>query len=143
MNIMKNALLYWPRFFKEAWITRKYYKAVKAVEPELTAAGLRVDYIGRIYGVVEIQSEFLGQPDLVQQSLVFQQLGPINDILVKYGLSDLSYPEISKIPGSAQYLVVLYPDNDYFTWTAVVRNLLFAGIVAAVGFFINWIISMF
>jgi hypothetical protein len=143
MNIMKNALLYWPRFFKEAWITRKYYKAVKAVEPELTAAGLRVDYIGRIYGVVEIQNEFLGQPDLVQQSLVFQQLGPINDILIKYGLSDLSYPEISKIPRSAQYLVVLYPDNDYFTWTAVVRNLLFAGIVAAVGFFINWIISMF
>jgi hypothetical protein len=140
---MKNALLYWPRFFKEAWITRKYYKAVKAVEPELTAAGLRVDYIGRIYGVVEIQNEFLNQPDLVQQSIVFQQLGPINDILIKYGLSDLSYPEISKIPGSAQYLVVLYPDNDYFTWTAVVRNILFAGILTTIGFFINWIISMF
>lgn len=140
---MKNALLYWPRFFKEAWITRKYYKAVKAVEPELTAAGLRVDMIGRIYGVVEIQNEFLAQPDLVQQSLVFQQLGPINDILIKYGLSDLSYPEISKISGSAQYLVVLYPDNDYFTWTAVIRNLLFAGILATIGFFINWIISMF
>jgi len=140
---MKNALLYWPRFFKEAWITRKYYKAVKAVELELTTAGLRVDYIGRIYGVVEIQSEFLGQPDLVQQSLVFQQLGPINEILVRYGLSDLSYPEISKIPGSAQYLVVLYPDNDYFTWTAVVRNILFAGILTGVGYFINWIISMF
>ena len=140
---MKNALLYWPRFIKEAWITRKYYKAVKAVEPELIAAGLRVDMIGRIYGVVSIQDEFLGQPDLVQQSLVFQQLGPINDILIRYGLSDLSYPEISKIPGSAQYLVVLYPDNDYFTWTAVVRNLLFAGLLTGVGFFINWIISMF
>ena len=140
---MKNALLYWPRFFKEAWITRKYYNAVKAVEPELTAAGLRVDYIGRIYGVVEIQNEFLGQPDLVQQSLVFQQLGPINDILIKYGLSDLSYPEISKIPGSAQYLVELYDDNDYFTWTAFVRNILFAGIVVSFGYFINWIISMF
>ena len=139
---MKDALLYWPRFFKEAWITRKYYKAVKAVEPELTASGLRVDYIGRIYGVVEIQNEFLSQPDLVQQSIVFQQLGPINDILIKYGLSDLSYPEISKIPGSAQYLVVLYPDNDYFTWTAVVRNILFAGILTGVGYFINWIISM-
>ena len=140
---MKNALLYWPRFFREAWITRKYYKAVKAVEPELTAAGLRIDMIGRIYGVVEIQNEFLNQPDLVQQSIVFQQLGPINDILIKYGLSDLSYPEISKIPGSAQYLVVLYPDNDYFTWTAAVRNILFAGILATIGFFINWIISMF
>jgi hypothetical protein len=99
--------------------------------------------IGRIYGVVEIQNEFLSQPDLVQQSIVFQQLGPINDILIKYGLSDLSYPEISKIEGSAQYLVVLYPDNDYFTWTAVVRNLLFAGILTGVGYFINWIISMF
>lgn len=139
---MKNAILYWPRFFKEAWITRKYYKAVKLVEPELTAAGLRIDYIGRIYGVVEIQNEFLGQPDLVQQSLVFQQLGPINDILIKYGLSDLSYPEISKIPGTAQYLVVLYPDNDYFTWTAFVRNILFAGMVVGVGYFINWIVSM-
>ena len=140
---MKKALLYWPRFFKEAWITRKYYKAVKAVEPELTAAGLRVDMIGRIYGVVEIQNEFLNQPDLVQQSLVFQQLGPVNDILIKYGLSDLSYPEISKIQGSSNYLVVLYPDNDYFTWTAVIRNILFAGILATIGFFINWIISMF
>jgi hypothetical protein len=140
---MKKALLYWPRFFKEAWITRKYYKAVKAVEPELTAAGLRVDMIGRIYGVVEIQNEFLNQPDLVQQSLVFQQLGPVNDILIKYGLSDLSYPEISKIQGSSNYLVVLYPDNDYFTWTAAVRNILFAGILATIGFFINWIISMF
>ena len=140
---MKKALLYWPRFFKEAWITRKYYKAVKAVEPELTAAGLRVDMIGRIYGVVEIQNEFLNQPDLVQQSLVFQQLGPVNDILIKYGLSDLSYPEISKIKGSPNYLVVLYPDNDYFTWTAVIRNILFAGILATIGFFINWIISMF
>ena len=140
---MKDALLYWPRFFKEAWITRKYYKAVKAVEPELTAAGLRVDMIGRIYGVVSIQEEFLGQPDLVQQSIVFQQLGPINDILIKYGLSELSYPEISKIPESGQYLVVLYPDNDYFTWTAVVRNILFAGLLVGVGFFINWIISIF
>ena len=140
---MKKALLYWPRFFKEAWITRKYYKAVKAVEPELTAAGLRVDMIGRIYGVVEIQNEFLNQPDLVQQSLVFQQLGPVNDILIKYGLSDLSYPEISKIQGSTNYLVVLYPDNDYFTWTAAVRNILFAGILTGIGFFINWIISMF
>lgn len=143
MYIMKNALLYWPRFFKEAWITRKYYKAVKAIEPELNAANLRVDMIGRIYGVVSIQDEFLNQPDLVKQSIVFQQLGPINDILIKYGLSDLSYPEISKIQGSAQYLVVLYPDNDYFTWTAVIRNLLFAGIVTGFGFFINWIISMF
>jgi hypothetical protein len=140
---MKNILLYWPRFFKEAWITRKYYKAVKAVEPELTAAGLRIDMIGRIYGVVSIQNEFLNQPDLVQQSIVFQQLGPINDILIKYGLSDLSYPEISKIPGSAQYLVVLYPDNDYFTWTAFVRNILFAGLLTSIGYFINWIVSMF
>ena len=67
---MKNALLYWPRFFKEAWITRKYYKAVKAVEPELTAAGLRVDMIGRIYGVVEIQNEFLNLIQFLSKKLI-------------------------------------------------------------------------
>jgi hypothetical protein len=140
---MKDALLYWPRFFKEAWINRKYYKAVKSIEAELNAENLRVDWIGRIYGVMEIKEEFVNQPELVQQSIVFQQLAPVNDLLMKYGLSELSYPDISKIPGTSQFLVILYPENDYFNLTSFIRNVLFAGILTVVGFIINWIVTLF
>lgn len=140
---MKNALLFWPRFFKEAWITQKYYKAVKSIEGELNTSNLRIDWIGRIYGVVEIKEEFRTQPEIIQQSMVFQELGPINNILMKYGLSDLSYPEISKIPETDQFLVVLYPENDYFNITSFIRNILFLGIVVGLGFLANWLITLF
>jgi hypothetical protein len=140
---MKDVLLYWPRFFKEAWINRKYYKAVKSIESELNAQNLRVDWIGRIYGVMEIKEEFANQPEMVQQSIVFQQLSPINELLMKYGLSDLSFPDISKIPGTNQFLVILYPENDYFNITSFIRNVLFAGILTAIGFTINWAVTLF
>lgn len=140
---MKDALLYWPRFFKEAWINRKYYKAVKSIEAELNAENLRVDWIGRIYGVMEIKEEFANQPEMVQQSIVFQQLSPINELLMKYGLSDLSYPDIRKIQGTNQFLVILYPENDYFNLTSFIRNILFAGIMTTLGFIINWAVTLF
>lgn len=140
---MKDILLFWPRFIKEAWITRKYYKAVKSIEPELNAANLRVDWIGRIYGVLTIKEEFRTQPEMIQQSIVFQELGPINEVLMKYGLSDLSYPEISKIPNTDQFLVVLYPENDYFNLISFLRNIAFAGIVTIFVLIIKWIIESF
>lgn len=140
---MKDILLFWPRFFKEAWITRKYYNAVKSIEPELNASNLRIDWIGRVYGVVSIKEEFRTQPEMIQQSIVFQELGPINSILIKYGLSDLSYPEISKIQNTDQFLVVLYPENDYFNLISFLRNITFAGIVTVFVFIAKWAITLF
>jgi acid stress-induced BolA-like protein IbaG/YrbA len=140
---MKDALLYWPRFFREAWINRKYYKAVKSIEAELNAENLRVDWIGRVYGVMEIKEEFANQPEMVQQSIVFQQLAPINNLLIQYGLSDLSFPDIRKIPGTNQFLVILYPENDYFNIISFIRNVLFAGILGAFYFIINWVVTLF
>ena len=116
---------------------------MKSIEAELNAENLRVDWIGRIYGVMEIKEEFANQPEMVQQSIVFQQLSPINELLMKYGLSDLSYPDIRKIQGTNQFLVILYPENDYFNLTSFIRNVLFAGILGALGFIINWAVTLF
>ena len=130
---MKNIILYWPRFIKEAWYTRKYFKAVKSIEEELNEGNLRVDWIGRIYTVITIKEEMIQQPELAQQSWVFQQLGPINSILLKYGLSNDAFPEISRIDVQS-YLVVLYPENDNFNLYSFIRNVLFAAGVAALVF---------
>ena len=129
---MKDILLYWPRFLQEAWFTYKYYKAVKSIEPELTEAGLRVDWIGRIYTVINLEGDIVKQPEVLQQSYVFQQLGPINQILIKHGLSNDSFPEITRLSPES-YLIVLYPENDYFNIYSFIRNVLFAGLVVAAG----------
>tara|TARA_B110000240_G_scaffold119854_1_gene134102 strand:+ start:1762 stop:2169 length:408 start_codon:yes stop_codon:yes gene_type:complete len=134
--------MYWPNFFTEAWFTIKYYKAVKSIKAELLEANLRVDWIGRIYTIVNLKDEFLNQPEVVQQSFVFQQLGPINKILVKYGLSNDAFPEISKI-SEESYLVVLYPENDDFNIISFIRNILFAGLVGGAVFGIIQLVKLF
>ena len=134
--------MYWPNFFTEAWFTIKYYKAVKSIKAELLEANLRVDWIGRIYTIINLKDEFLNQPEVVQQSFVFQQLGPINKILVKYGLSNDAFPEISKI-SEESYLVVLYPENDDFNIISFIRNILFAGLVGGAVFGIVQLVKLF
>lgn len=142
--MLKNAILFWPRFFKEIYYTRKYYTAVKSIQPELEEQGLRVDWIGRVYTVVALEEQYAQQPEMVQTSIVFQQLKPVNDILIKYGLSDLSYPEISKVKGTdRQFLVVLFPENDYFNIYSFIRNVLFGGIITALGLGIAEIVKQF
>lgn len=139
---MKNILLYWPRFFKEAFFNIRYYRAVKSIQPELEETGLRIDWIGRIYTVINLKEELYNQPELVQQSYVFQQLSPISQTLMRYDLSNDSFPEITRIDPYS-YLVVLYPENDHFNWISFIRNVLFAGCVYAVGYAIYSVILSF
>jgi hypothetical protein len=121
MNMIKDVLLFWPRFFKEAYYFRKFYKATKTIEPELAEQGLRVDWLGRIYTVLNLKDEALQQPDVVQQSMIFQSLKPTNDILMKYGLSNDAFPTIKKL-SQKSYLVILYPEADYFNVTSFISN---------------------
>jgi hypothetical protein len=115
---------------QEAWFNLKYYRAVKSIQSELEEANLRVDWIGRIYTVINLEGDITKQPEVLQQSYVFQQLGPINTILVKYGLSNDAFPEITRL-SEESYLIVLYPDNDYFNIYSFIRNVLFAGLVVS------------
>ena len=136
MQLLKNVISYWPNFFREARLLWKYRIAVKEIQKELEETGLRIDWLGRVYTVINIKEEFRNQPDLVQQSIVFQELKPTNDILVKYGLSDYAYPEIQKIDDSFSFLIILYPETDYFNFWRWLWNSLFLGIVI---YLIKWI----
>ena len=136
---MKDFLLFWPRFIKESYFMHKYRKIAKSLAPELAEVGCRVDWLGRIYTVVNIKEEFRSQPDLVQQSIVFQALAKPNEVLLKNGLSDVTYPEIEKIKGSDSYLVVMYPENDNFNLQSFIVNTI-PTIIIAYG--LTWIPSL-
>jgi hypothetical protein len=113
-----NIIKYWLFFIKELFLLIKVYHAVKGVEKELYEQGLRIDWIGRIYAVINLEGEELNQPEILQQSIVIQALNPISLILMKYGLSDVMYPDIRKIDNSDSYLVILYPETDYVEFGA-------------------------
>ena len=127
MSIIKNVVAFWPNFIREFWLLYKYRKAVKSLQTELEEQGLRIDWLGRVYTVVNLPEEYKNQPEMMQQSIVFKELKPTNDILMKYGLSDHAYPLIQKIDDNQAiaFLVVLYPETDYFNFWRFLWNTLF------------------
>tara|TARA_B100001250_G_C19635442_1_gene715731 strand:+ start:300 stop:752 length:453 start_codon:yes stop_codon:yes gene_type:complete len=141
MQLLKNVISYWPNFFREARLLLKYRVAVKEIQEELEKTGLRIDWLGRIYTVINIKEEFRNQPDLVQQSVVFKELKPANDILMRYGLSDYAYPEIVKVEDSFSFLVILYPETDYFNFWRWLWNTIFLGIVITLSIWLYPIIA--
>lgn len=136
---MKNFILFWPRFIREAIFMLKYRKAANTIKPQLEEVGCRVDWLGRIYTVVNIKEEFRSQPDVVQQSIVFQALAKPNEVLLKNGLSDVTYPEIEKIKDSAGYLVIMYPENENFNLIKFIINSILTGFII---YGLTWIPSL-
>jgi len=131
MEIIKNILAFWPGFFRELKLLYTYNRAVKSIQGELEDQGLRIDWLGRVYTVVNLAEEYRNQPEMMQQSIVFKELKPTSDILMKYGLSEHAFPLIEKLDerDACAFLVVLYPETDYFNFWRTLWNTLFLFIV--------------
>lgn len=117
---------FWINLFSEIKLFYKFRKATYSIREELQEANMRVDWLGRVYTVINLKEELLNQNEYVKQGWVLQQLGGINEILMKYGLSDVSYPEISNIkdePGA--YLLVIWPEYEYLRFDRVIFNVVF------------------
>ena len=139
-----NVIMYWWYFLKEALLIAKCYRIVKNVEPALYEQGLRIDWIGRIYAVIQLENEELKQPEILQQSIVIQSLAPITEILVKYGLSDVMYPEIIKVGNEGSYLIIMWPDREYFEFGPFLTATLATGIWStAIWAIIHYILPLF
>lgn len=123
---------YWYYFFKELRLVYKYRRAALSIEADLEKDGLRVDWLGRIYTVINLKEELLTQPELMQQSYVLGQLGPLTNVLMKYGMADTSFPEIEKIKDSSSYLVILWPERDYLEWPSFLVNLFVTALIAVI-----------
>lgn len=106
---------YFLKFYKEIRIWRKFYKIAKQNEDYLNKNNLRVDWIGRIYTVVNVPEEIATNNQYVKEAWVLQQLRPYNDILLKIGLADYAIPELRNIdiPNTNAFLILLYPELKY------------------------------
>lgn len=128
--------MYWINFFKEISIWRMVRRIARRNQNLLEENNLRVDWVGRMYTVVNLPDEIIENPYL-EQTYVISQLREYDKLLISLGLADVVYPEFSKIEGEAAYLLVLYPESDYLNWSRFIFNLLITGSIIT-GLYFFW-----
>lgn len=142
MKWFTNTFSYWSELYSEIriwWIFRRTARQ-KANLQKLNDQDLRVDWLGRIYGVVNMPEEVQGAAPQVQQAYVMQQLGKWGPVMNELGISDIIYPEMAKIPNSASYLVVMWPQYDAFGLFAILGNIVKTSLVVSGLFLIGRVI---
>ena len=72
---------YWYNFILEFRIWFIFQTTTKRNRKKLEERDLRVDLIGRVYGVVNMPDEVLGAAEEIQQAFVLKQLGQFGGIL--------------------------------------------------------------
>lgn len=130
MSRLLRPFTYWVDLYREIriwWIFRRTaVNNTKMLNKEHT---LRVDWIGRIYGIVNLPEEVQTAAGEVQQAYVLQQITKYGDVMLKIGLADVVYPEIERVPGSTSYLVVLWPVFEDFNIWKILGNIIRTSII--------------
>lgn len=141
---MKDTLLYWLtlpftywyNFFIEFTVWFRFQRLTKKSKKLLEESQLRVDWIGRVYGVVNVPDEVLGAAEEIQQAYVLKQLGQYGESMKKIGVANEVYPQIQEIQGAGAYLVIFWPILDRLNIFSILGNILYAIIYSFAVYFI-------
>jgi hypothetical protein len=137
----------WPiGAYQEARTWLKVREAALEYRDQLGSMGFRVDWIGRIYTVINLPEEVLTAAPQIQEGYVLMKLRDYDRMFLQLGLAGDVFPEMERIDeeGTAAFLLVLTPERDYLKlWPAVkfligTGLLLLAGRIAWVAALRNW-----
>lgn len=93
----------------EAWLTHQ----------------LRVDIIGRIYTVISLREEDMGEMEDVKRFKVLERMRPVNEYLTGLGLQEVLIPNISEVENSRSWLVTYTPVFNQFSYIWLSLNIVF------------------
>lgn len=120
----KNTIQFWPELFKELRVWWIFKRTANRFQEDLNKEhSLRVDWLGRIYGVVNLPEEVQGASGEIQQAYVLNKITKYGDSMLKIGLADIVYPEIQKVKGTASYLVILWPAFETLQIIEIIKGL--------------------
>lgn len=117
---------------KELNIWRKVRSVAKENEKALNEAGFRVDWVGRIYTVINLPEEVINQP-ISREGYVLMKLREYDSLFLNMGIADAIAPEIVELIDADAYLLILSPDRDFIKlrsilwFTFKITLLFFAG----------------
>jgi hypothetical protein len=89
---------------------------------------LRVDWIGRIYTVVNLPPEVIHSSDTpsdIRPAYVLEESRPINEYLTKLGLQEVIIPKINPIEGTISWLIVYTPFFQRLSFLWIFYRILF------------------
>ena len=128
---------YWYNFILEFRIWFIFQTTTKRNRKKLEERDLRVDWIGRVYGVVNMPDEVLGAAEEIQQAFVLKQMGQFGGVMNELKLSNVVYPQMQEIPGSGAYLVIFWPVLDRLNIFAMIGSVLYTIIYAFIAYLIT------
>jgi|TARA_B100000768_G_scaffold178849_1_gene195368 hypothetical protein len=138
MKWITGTFTYWYDLYRDIrmwWIFKNTAKEnVKMLNED---HGLRVDWLGRIYGIVNLPEEVQSASLDVQQAYVLQQITKYGDCMLKIGLADVVYPQIQKIKQSSSFLIVLWPVFDDLSLLPILGNIIKTTLVCFIVFIIG------
>ena len=112
--------MYIRKLYKELRVWYKIRKIANENKTKLLEKGFRVDWIGRIYTVINLPEEVVNQP-ISQEGYVLMQLREHDKLFLDMGISDYVSPEFNPIPETNSFLLVLSPDRDHLQfWPFVI-----------------------
>jgi hypothetical protein len=142
MRWFTNTFSYWSELVSEIriwWIFRSTGR-IPANIKKLNENDLRVDWLGRIYGVINMPEEVTGAAPQVQQAYVLQQISKWGPLTTEMGLADIIFPEIDRLPGTNSYLVIMWPQYDALGFWYILGNLIKSAAVGTVLFLLGRVI---
>ena len=105
--------MYIIKLYKELKLWWQIRKVAKSEETTLREKGFRVDWVGRIYTVINLHEEVATAP-ISQEGYVLMKLREHDKFLLELGIADYVSPEFNKINDTDSFLLVLSADREYF-----------------------------
>lgn len=109
---------------------------------------LRVDWIGRIYTVINLPPEVIYSPDSpeeIRPAYILEESRPLNEYLTKLGLQEVIIPELTPIPKSVSYLITYTPFFQRLSFRWIFYRIALILIISYLQYkfgLISWIIEL-
>ena len=156
---LKSTIEFWVELYKELRIWYIFKKTANQYQDNLNREhDLRVDWLGRIYGIINLPEEVQTASGEIQQAYVLQRITKYGQTMLNMGIGDIVFPEIQKIKNSVSYLVILWPAFDTLQIIEVIKGLFKTAFIGTVIYLVirlvtnnseslltawNWFISLF
>jgi len=131
-----STFTYWRELAKDIRIWWIFRRTAKEYTDQLNKDfQLRVDWLGRIYGVVNLPEEVQTASGEIQQAYVLNKISTYGNFMLQIGLADMVYPQIQKV-SPVSYLVILWPVFDELSVLPIIGNILKSSFVGFLFFLI-------
>lgn len=119
--------LTWPiKAYREIRIWQKVRKVAMEYKDQLGSMGFRVDWIGRIYTVINLPEEVITAAPQIQEGYVLMQLRDYDRLFLQLGLAGDIFPEMERIEEDdvSAFLLILSPESEYLSLWSLIKFIL-------------------